>query len=349
MRTAPLLHRPLGRLALAIATLGAMAVAPAWAAGCLDRPPWRGVAPGVWVWPGQIADIATGNRAHVSSTVVLARVDGIVPPRVTVVDPGPHQGHGHAVLQAIRCQWPRFTLQVINTHAHAENVLANGALLSAPATVPATAGPTTATVIAATAITTQQMQRRCPDCLQSLTREVGDTVMAGTRISLPNRQISDGDQLMLTDRPWQVLELRDAHTLSDLALWEPERRTLIAGGLVYPRRLPELAQGSLAGWVSALDRLARLNPITVVGVAPGHAQDMRQTRQYLCDLSDAVWQAMDAGRTAGEAHTLALPAYAGWAGYTQRQPFNAQRAWRELEVRWMSGERPPCSTPDVAR
>lgn len=330
---------------LALATLGAVIAWPAWAGACLDQAPWRRAAPGVWVWPGQMADIAPDNGAHVGSTVVMARSLGDGPTQVTVVDPGPHHRHGLSVLRDIRCQWPKFTLQVINTHAHAEHVLANGAL-QPQGEVPS-AG--TDLPIAATTITAQQMLQRCPDCLQSLTAQVGDTVIAGTRIALPNRHLHDNDRLALTDQHWTVVELRNAHTLSDLALWEPTHRTLILGGLVYPRRLPELAQGTLPGWIDALTQLLRLEPAMVVGVAPGSARDIAQTRDYLCDLAGLVWQSMDAGRTATEAHTLAMPAYATWAGYAQRQAFNAQRAWRELEPLWMAGLARPCSSPDVGR
>jgi hypothetical protein len=47
-------------------------------------------------------------------------------------------------------------------------------------------------------------------------------------------------------------------------------------------------------------------------------------------------KAMDDGMQAQDAEKLALPAYRDWAGYAERQSFNAQRAWRELEPVWMA-------------
>ena len=174
--------------------------------------------------------------------------------------------------------------------------------------------------------------------------------MKGTRITLPDAAVSDGDVLQWTRQRWQLMDVPRAHTHSDLVLWQPETRTLIAAGLVYGLRLPELAQGSLLGWIAALDRLAALRPVRVIGLQVGGPESIARTRTYLCDLAATVWEAMDRGLSASEAESLALPSYRSWAGYRERQPFNAQRAWRELEPLWMAGApRPACSPPDVVR
>lgn len=320
-------------------TRAALAAQPA---DCPPNDALREVLPHVWVWPGEAADAHPGNQGRVSTSVVLLR-PGTTPqasaPTVTVVDPGPSLKAGLALAQAIRCRWGVGVAQVINTHAHADNVLANGALTPTGSTTP----------VLATATTAHTMAERCPDCLDSLTQTVGADAMRGTQIVLPTATLHPGRPLPLTDRLWQVDEARHAHTRSDLLLWQPELKLLIAGGLVYRQRLPELAQGQLLDWVAALERVAQWGPQHVIGTQAGGAQDIALTRHYLCDLATAVWQAMELGLSPGEAQTIALPRYATWAGYAQRQPFNAQRAWRELEPRWMAGEAPPCSLPHVGR
>lgn len=320
-------------------TRAALAAQPA---GCPPNDALREVLPHVWVWPGLAADAHPSNQGRVSTSIVLLR-PGATPhasdPAVTVVDPGPTLLAGHALAQAIRCRWGVNVAQVINTHAHADNVLANGALAPTGSTTP----------VLATATTAHTMAERCPDCLHSLTKTLGADAMQGTKIVLPNATLHPGHPLPLTDRLWQVAEARNAHTRSDLLLWQPELKLLIAGGLVYRERLPELAQGQLLDWVAALERVAQWGPQYVIGTQAGDAQDIANTRSYLCELASAVWQAMEQGLSPGEAQTIALPRYAAWAGYAQRQPFNAQRAWRELEPRWMAGEGPPCSLPHVER
>lgn len=337
--------RPSGRLWLTAWALACGLAAPAWAAAhCPNAQPLQATAPGVWVWEGQAADIAPQNRGHVVSNVVLIAPAGLgAAPTVTVVDPGPSLLHGQALAQAVRCQWGTGVSRVLNSHAHAENVLGNSAFASSPSDLhPAN--------LWATEDTRQAMAQRCPGCLEHITQTAGADALRGTHIVLPTHTLAPGQTLRLTDRPWMALELHDAHTHSDLALWQADTRVLIAAGLVYRDRLPELAQGTVQGWIAALDQLTALRPRTVIGQSVGGIDTLHATRQYLCELTQAVWSAMDRGWSASEAESLALPAYAHWAGYAQRQGFNAQRAWRELEPWWIEGRKPPaCSGPDVGR
>ena len=300
---------------------------------CLLDRPLKQVDPGTWIWEGQAAEISAANRGHVASNAVLLGHN-----QVLVVDPGPSLAHGRQLRQAIRCQMGREVNGVINTHAHAENVLGNAAFSA------------TSLWIGATADTASAMRQRCPDCLASLTVKAGLETMAGTSIVHPQRMLSDGQVLDLGTQQWQLLDQRMAHAESHLVLWNAQTRTLIAGGLVYMNRLPELAQGSLPGWIEALQHLANKQPLAVIGTGLGTAADINATKRYLCDLASAVWDGMDAGWSANQAAALELPVYAGWAGYQERQSFNAQRAWRELEPLWMANQPRPCaSMPDIGR
>ncbi|NIC40918.1 hypothetical protein [Aquabacterium sp. A08] len=323
-----------GWLAWAMTGL-AQATSPTPPNDCAHAPPLRPVAPGVWVWEGQVAEVAPSNGGHVVSNVVLAHPTRPSEAPVTVLDPGPSHRHGLALDRAVRCQLGAPVARVIHSHGHAENVLGSSAFAAA--------------ALLATDTTRATMAQRCPDCLAHLTHTAGPEALAGTRIVLPTQPLVAPHTLRLTDRVWHTLEWRNAHTQSDLVLWQPDTRVLLAAGLVYPERLPELAQGTVQGWLAALDGLAALRPRVVVGQQVGGALALHRTRQYLCDLTRAVWSAMDSGASASDAEALALPAYAHWVGYAERQGFNAQRAWRELEPWWIEGRRPRCSGPDVGR
>lgn len=311
---------------------------------CKDAPRLERVAPGVWVWPGDNAEVHRGNGGHVATTTVLVQPRAGEPGHATVIDPGPSLRHGQRLDQAVRCQLNARVVRLVNTHAHAENVLANAAW----------ADPVTGTPripVLSTARTQAQMADRCPDCLEHLIHTAGADALQGTRIVLPHHLIARGERVRWTTRHWWIGEVHNAHSQSDLTLWQPEQRVLVAGGLVYTQRIPELAQGSLVGWIGALERLAALAPRRVIGQQPSGPEAITTTRTYLCDLALTVWTAMDQGLSASEADTLALPRYTGWAGYAERQGFNAQRAWRELEPVWMAGGTPPCrsGTPDIVR
>jgi len=285
--------------------------------------PWQQRAAGIWTWsPPVPQDITVRNQGFV--VPVSALVDG---GKAWVIDPGPSLQHGQRVKDSLRCQLGAEVVGVFNTHAHAENVLANGAFGDQVA-------------IFALEGTRAAMQERCPQCLQSLTSRVGVESMAGTRIVLPTRTLVPGQTLELGQHRLVVLQPAQGHTEADLLLWHPQSRWLWAGGLVYEQRIPELAQGRLQAWLTALDDLMRWQPNGVVSTvvaeaANGEMAALTGTRQYLHTLREQVWRAMDLGLSPLDPGWADMPAYADWAGYHERHGFNAQRAWRELEPEWM--------------
>jgi glyoxylase-like metal-dependent hydrolase (beta-lactamase superfamily II) len=292
--------------------------------------PWQAVVPGVWVWPpGSVGEISAANAGHVVPTsVVVSGGDALV------IDPGPSHRHGLRVRDSLACRFGAQVRWVVNTHAHAENVLANSAFADALAEG--------SLEIVASEGTRSAMQQRCPACLASLFERVGDGAMAGTRIVWPRRVLQAGEVLRIGPHRLRVLPPAPGHTESDLVLWDETSRVVWAGGLVYDQRLPELAQGGVDAWLSALDRIAALQPHHVIGNAVSSATEpealppaMVATRAYLAELRALVLKAMDEGRHAGEGGLITMPAYSGWAGYGERQGFNVQRAWREMEPVWM--------------
>ena len=302
------------------------------------------VLPGVSVVHGLWPSVHAGRAAHAATTVVLG--EGA---EVTVVDPGPTRQAGQALKRTLKCRRQARVVALINTHAHAEQVLANSAFRVS---------------VAATAGTSSAMQLRCPDCLAAMTSDLGAKALKGTRIVWPDRTLTPGDLVQAGGRAWQVLEMRDAHTESDLVLWSEPDRLAVVGGLVDGGRLPVLAQGRVLGWLQALDALQALQPQWLVGQhlvsGPAQVQAALQTqRDYLCGLVHYAWRGLDSGWSEAEAiKSLKLPKR--WAASLvaedearrQQHQFNQLRAWREMELRWMDQKSRPAScasTPDVGR
>ena len=300
----------------------AAALVPTASIACGAEPPWRALAPGLWVWDGANREIDAANAGHVAPTAVLVAGD-----RALLIDPGPSAQHAARVRESLRCRFGAVVSDIVNTHAHAENVMGNAAFAEDIA-----AGRVR---VWASAATRAAMQQRCPACLQSLTQRVGEAAMQGTAIVLPTHTLAEGDALTLGDARLRVMRVEQGHTEGDLVLWWPEGGVLFAGGLVVDGRLPELAQGSLEGWLAALQRLAALRPRVVVGGSVTGAEGLAATQRYLTTLRREVLAAMDAGRLAGERDTVPMADWRHWAGHAERQGFNAQRAWRELEPVWM--------------
>ena len=307
--------------------------------------PWRAVVPGVWSWlPERASESAPENKGHVLPTTVVVDAG-----EAMVIDPGPHFAHGQRVRASLACHFGARPRWVVNTHAHAKNVLGNAAFADLQATGQVQ--------IMASAGTRQAMQHRCPQCLQSLTEMLGDEAMRQTHIVLPDRLLVADEVLAVGRLRLQVLLADNAHTESDVLLWLPAPRLLLAGGLVYEGRLPELAQGSVNGWLKALQRLMALHPQIVVGdavsIAPGPQSlppAIEATNHYLQGLRARLLAAMNQGQHGSETQTLSWPEHAHWVDFEERQDLNVQRAWRELESEWMSDALPAAgSVPDIGR
>jgi glyoxylase-like metal-dependent hydrolase (beta-lactamase superfamily II) len=316
--------------------------------GAVAEPPWQALAPGVWVWvPTVPAEVSVANGGHVApTTLVLGGSTALV------IDPGPSHAHAWRVRESVRCRFRARVRWVVNTHAHAENVMGNSAFADEVALG--------AVEIMATAATREAMAQRCPACLASLRARVGEAAMAGTRIVLPGRTLVAGDELRVGQHVLKVLPVEQGHTEGDLLLWHAARRLLWAGGLVYEGRVPELAQGRLDDWLAALQRLQALLPAVVISTGVSRAglsgevpAALLATQTYLRDLRAGVLQAMDAGRQPQEPGVVVLPAHRSWVGYAERHDFNVQRAWRELEPVWMDQGPTPApaagSAQDIGR
>lgn len=304
---------------------------------------WHPVGSGVWVWaPKEQADISRHNLGHVLSTSVI--VDG---GDAMVIDPGPSHLHAEKVIAWVRCRWQSNIRWVINTHAHAENVLGNSAFWRMQRSGRLDIG--------ASASTLEAMQRRCKQCLAHLQETLGQQLMQSTRIVLPNRRLLNGSILPVGARRLQILLLENAHTESDTVLWDPIHRLAWVGGLVYESRVPELAQGSLDGWLSALQKVEDLRPAAVIGTGVTLALDgnppagLLYTRRYLSALRTAILKLLDTGKHASEGADVQLPEFSASAGYSSRHSLNVQRGWREMESVWMNAEPTEASAPDVRR
>ncbi len=303
---------------------------------------WQAIVPGVWIWPGAAQEIGPGNRGQVASQILIRDGDG---DGATLIDPGPSLAHGRLVRESARCALGLTIKRVLDSHAHAENVLGNAAFAGAR--------------LEASPATVAGMRARCPQCLASITQKAGQAALDGTTVLLPEASLRPGQQLASASGRWQIMEFTAAHSDSDLVLWNEEQRLLVAPSLVYQGRLPELAQGSLLGWLAALRQLHQLRPVWVLGqqasrhaglpATPANTSGLAASHGYLCALAQGVLKALELGRSANEATEapeLALPAYAGWAGHAERHGFNVQRAWRELEPHWMNGGRLDCAPLD---
>ena len=117
-------------------------------------------------------------------------------------------------------------------------------------------------------------------------------------------------------RAAELLTYGRGHTESDAFLWLPAERILLAGDLVVSRTHPLLVWGDPGAWPGILDRLAALDPVTVV---PGHGpvsgvESIAAVGDYLADLKRIADELLAAGNAPDELAEAPIPEdYATWS------------------------------------
>jgi glyoxylase-like metal-dependent hydrolase (beta-lactamase superfamily II) len=126
-----------------------------------------------------------------------------------------------------------------------------------------------------------------------------------------------------------------AHTDCDLTVYDAATNTLWTGDLLFRERLPAL-DGSIKGWLAALDALSRMRVRLAV---PGHgplARDLAAAvvpeRRYLLALAAGVRGEIAQGQPLEHAiEHVAAEEKPKWLLWDQVHPRNVVRAYEELE------------------
>lgn len=265
----------------------------------------------------------TGGEPSPENDGATINVGFVIGPRgVVVIDTGPHIRYGEALRAAIRRTTRLPVRAVINTHAHSENVLGNGAF--AREGLP----------ILASARTRELMRERCPDCVRSYEKAIGGERVKGTEIVLPSRSVSRSTPLRLGGVRLRLLALGWAHTEGDLAVYDESNGVLFTGGVVYAGEVPNMREANTSGWVEALQELRQLPLRSVVpGVGPVSSPEVLedQSRYLRALLERARAETAKGTDLASAAMNADMPEFSAWAMYRERHGLNLQHVLAEIE------------------
>lgn len=276
------------------------------------------VAPGVFVHQGLHEDFTPENAGGIAN---IGFVVGDA--AVAVIDSGGSRQEGEALLAAIRERTPLPIAYVVNTHLHPDHVLGNAALVEGG----------TARVVGQAKLP-GRLAEAGHFYLDNMRRLLGPA-FAGTEVVLPTITVADRMDLDLGGRRLSLRAWPTAHTDTDLTVLDEATRTLFAGDLVFMERLP-VVDGSLTGWISVLDGLARIDAARVV---PGHGPPsapwpggLDPERNYLIGLRDAVRAELAGNHTLEEAvRDVPVPGGQRWLLAGQNHPRNVTASFTELE------------------
>src|SRR5512146_1182869 len=119
---------------------------------------------------------------------------------------------------------------------------------------------------------------------------------------LPDMVYSDAVDIYLGSRLLQVRYML-GHTGGDSVIIVPDANVVFSGDLVWQHHLPNLIDATTDAWIKSVDQLLADHPTATFVSGHGDvasAQDVRDFREYLITLREAVGKAQDAGKQGQE-------------------------------------------------
>jgi cyclase len=270
----------------------------------------------VEVHPGVYAYVQPDGSWMVNNTGVIAGPAG----EYVLVDTTSTEARNRALLDTVSKISPDAPRALVNTHHHGDHTFGNWLM---PPQTPIVGHVTCREdVIAAGLLASEVLVG--PD-------------YGHQEVRPPDLTFTDRMTLYLGDREVQLIHVGPAHTRSDVLVWLPAERVVFAGDLAFAGGQPFLAEGSVAGYRPALERIRELAPDVLV---PGHGPVCRDGEvvqlldglgEYATFVEEVAAEAYKAGRTPLEAATAAADnRFAGWHE-NERFVGNLHRAYSELD------------------
>ena len=274
------------------------------------------VGSGIYVHAGEVALMNAANEGAIANIGLVIGDEG-----VAVIDTGGSVREGRRLVQAIGQVTSKPVLYVINTHAHPDHLFGNAAFPSPAVFVGSHNLP-------------RDMMERGPYYLKSFRPAMG-ALLDEVKIVPPTMIVDSELQLDLGHRVLSLRAWRSSHSDSDLTIFDETTGVLFAGDLVFLRHIPVL-DGSIRGWLTTIDELAKLPAKSVV---PGHGPPsapwpaaLDPERQYLERLQSDCRDLIKRGVPIAAASQLAAASEKShWELFAEYNARNATAAFSELE------------------
>lgn len=255
------------------------------------------VADGVYVHHGVHEDLDDGYHGDISNIGFIIGSKG-----VAVIDSGGSLKTGQRLRAALREITALPILYVINTHIHPDHIFGNAAFL---AEQPQFIGHEKLA---------NAMELRKPAYLKQGQQLLHDD-FAGSDIIKPTVSVAQTLVLDLGQRKLLLQAYPNAHTNTDLTVFDETSGTLWTGDLLYIKRTPSL-DGDIKGWLKALDQLQQLKNIKQA--VPGHgpvtrdfSSALNHEARYLNLLLEDIRAAIKQGKTMEQTMDSAAQAESG--------------------------------------
>lgn len=160
----------------------------------------------------------------------------------------------------------------------------------------------------------------------------GNFKFTGITHTLPNRTFDGQLDLLVGDKPVQLIEVGPAHTRGDVLVFSPKDRSVFTGDILFIEGTPIMWQGPVANWIKACRLIEAMD---VDHIVPGHGPvtdkgGVIRVREYLEYVRDQSRVRFDAGLSALEAaRDIELREYSAWSD-PERIAVNVDSLYREF-------------------
>jgi glyoxylase-like metal-dependent hydrolase (beta-lactamase superfamily II) len=275
------------------------------------------IAPNVYAFMGAMEEASVQNRGATANQGFIVGDKGII-----VIDSGSSDEYGEAMLGAIAKISDKPVVLLITTFTGQDHVLGNGAFKRRKI------------AIVSHRDADKSMAEHCANCLANLKRDLGEDVMANTKVNRPTLLLDQTIQVKVAGRELSILFLGHSYAPGTLAIFDRASGVLFSGDLFSFDRLPETREAKIEGWLSAIESLKK---IPIKHIVPGHGPVSKPARMaevstYLRELRAQAEKNYRGGVSLSELSKHGdVPAFSKWALYDVLHRRNVFNLYLEME------------------
>jgi glyoxylase-like metal-dependent hydrolase (beta-lactamase superfamily II) len=275
------------------------------------------IAPNVYAFIGAKEEASAQNRGATANQGFIVGDNGII-----VIDSGSSDEYGEYMLRAIRKISDKPVVLLISTFTGQDHVLGNGAFKRRKI------------AIVSHRDADKSMAEHCANCLANLKRDLGEDVMANTKVNRPTLLLDQTIQVKVAGRELSILFLGHSYAPGTLAIFDRASGVLFSGDLFSFDRLPETREAKIEGWLSAIESLKK---IPIKHIVPGHGPVSKPARMaevstYLRELRAQAEKNYRGGVSLSELSKHGdVPAFSKWALYDVLHRRNVFNLYLEME------------------